>query len=85
MRQLSTHNKAAAGGEPPAITPESDLAMRLAGMRVDLERVLSDMEALRTTTVDSANRKAVGLMLQLQLAARYLEDAIASLFPTDEP
>ena len=85
MRHLSTHIKAAAAGERPAITPTSDLALRLAGMRVDLERVLSDMEALRVSTVDSANRKAVGLMLQLQLAARHLEDAIDSLLPADEP
>lgn len=85
MRQLSTHNKAEASGEQPAITPTSDLALRLAGIRVDLERVLSDMEALRVSTVDSANRKAVGLMLQLQLAARHLEDAIDRLLPLDEP
>jgi hypothetical protein len=43
------------------------------------------MEALRAPTVDSANRKAVGLMLQLGLAARHLEDAIDSLLPQDEP
>jgi hypothetical protein len=43
------------------------------------------MEALRASTVDSANRKAVGLMLQLRLAARHLEDAIDSLLPQDEP
>jgi len=54
-------------------------------MRVDLERVLSDMEAVRVSTGDSANRKAVGLMLQLRLAARHLEDAIDSLLPQDEP
>jgi len=85
MRQLSTPNKPATAGERPAIAPTSDLALRLAGMRVDLERVLSDMEALRVSTVDSANRKAVGLMLQLRLAARHLEDAIDSLLPQDEP
>lgn len=85
LRQLSTPNKPATAGERPAIAPTSDLALRLAGMRVDLERVLSDMEALRASTVDSANRKAVGLMLQLRLAARHLEDAIDSLLPQDEP
>jgi hypothetical protein len=84
MRRLSTPNRPATAGERPAITPTSDLALRLAGMRVDLERVLSDMEALRVSTVDSANRKAVGLMLQLRLAARHLEDAIDSLLPQDE-
>jgi hypothetical protein len=76
---------AAAAVAQPALTPASDLALKLAGMRVDLERVLSDMEALRASTVDSANRKAVGLMLQLGLAARHLEDAIDSLLPQDEP
>jgi hypothetical protein len=84
MRQLSAHNKAAAVKERPAVTPTSDLALRLAGMRVDLERVLSDMEALRASTVDAANRRAVGLMLQLQLSARHIEDAIDSLLPPDE-
>jgi hypothetical protein len=83
MRQVSTHIKAAAAAERPAISPTSDLALRLAGMRVDLERVLSDMEALRVSAVDSANRQAVGLMLQLRLAARHLEDAIDSLLPQD--
>ena len=73
------------GHARPAITPTSDLALRLAGLRVGLERVLSDMEALRASTVDTANRKAVGLMLQLRLAARHLEDAIDSLLPPDEP
>ena len=85
MRQLSTHNKAAAAGERPAVKPTSDLALRLAGMRVQLERVLSDMEAVRAPDVDTADRKAVGLILQLRLAARHLEDAIDSLLPHDEP
>ena len=85
MRQLSTPNKPAPAGEQSALMPASDLSLKLAGMRVDLERVLSDMEALRASTVDSANRKAVGLMLQLRLAARHLEDAIDSLLPQDKP
>jgi hypothetical protein len=85
MRQLSTPNKPAPAGEQSALMPASDLALRLAGMRVDLERVLSDMETLRASTVDSANRKAVGLMLQLRLAARHLEDAIDNLLPQDDP
>jgi hypothetical protein len=35
--------------------------------------------------LESSNRKAVGLMLQLRLAARHLEDAIDNLLPQDEP
>jgi hypothetical protein len=51
MRQLSTHTKAAAAGQRRALTPASDLALRLAGMRVELERVLSDMETQRGLAV----------------------------------
>lgn len=82
MPQFSACIKA---GERPAITPTSDLALRLAGMRVELERVLSDMETHRGLAVDHADRKAVGLMLQLRLSAQHLEDAIDSLLPIDKP
>ncbi len=71
--------------ERPPIKLTSDLALRVAGMRADLERVLSDMETLRESNVDSANRKAGGLTQKLRESARHLEDAIDSLLPSDEP
>lgn len=65
--------------------PASDLALRLAAMRVELERVLADMENQRGLAVDSADQKALGLIQKLRESARHLEDAIDSLLPPDEP
>jgi hypothetical protein len=84
MRQLSTPNRPATAAKRPSITPTSNLALKLAGMRADLELVLLEMESLRASTVDSANRKAAGLIQKLRESARHLEDAIDSLLPSDE-
>lgn len=54
-------------------------------MRVELERVLSDMESICAPAVDAVDRTSLRLIKKLRESVRHLEDAIDSLLPPDDP
>lgn len=68
----------------PTPVPTSDLALRLAGMRVELERVLAEMERLCVPAADRSDQASMRLLQKLRESARHLDDAIDSLLPPDE-
>lgn len=74
-----------AAQQTPIPAPASDLSLRLAGLRVELERLLSDMESICAPAAGAADRASLRLIQKLRESARHLEDAIDSLLPPDDP
>lgn len=53
-------------------------------MRVELERVLAEMERLCVPAADRSDQASMRLLQKLRESARHLDDAIDSLLPPDE-
>jgi hypothetical protein len=81
MRRLSDEIKTAPTWVPPRRALVSEQTLRLAGLRVELERVLTELERLTAGAIDPSDLQAGEQRRQIRDAARYLEDAIDRLMP----
>jgi hypothetical protein len=84
MRRLSEDIRTAPTWVPPPRDLASDLALRVAGLRVELERVLTELERLTAAAVDPADVQGTDQRRQIRDAVRYLEDAIDRLVPLED-
>ena len=84
MRRLSEDIRTAPTWAPPPRSPASDLALRVAGLRVELERVLMELERLSAGAVDPADVQGGEQRRQMRDAARHLDDAIDRLVPLED-
>jgi hypothetical protein len=89
MRRLSDYIKSASTWEeqrPERLAAGEQLFLQLAGLRVELERVLTEFDRLDVGDIDPGDLQAVTLRSQLRDAARSVEEAIIHLTPSeDEP
>jgi hypothetical protein len=89
MRRLSEYIRSASTWEtqrPERLAAGEQLFLQLAGLRVELERVLAEFDRLDVGDIDPGDLQAVRLRSQLRDAARGVEEAIIHLTPSeDEP
>jgi hypothetical protein len=84
MRRLSEDIRTAPTWVAPRRRVASELSLRVASLRVELERVLTELESLAAGTVDASELQAAEQRRQLRDAVRYLEDAIDRLVPLED-
>jgi hypothetical protein len=84
MRRLSEDIRTASTWVAPRRNVASELSLRVASLRVELERVLTELERLASGSVDPSDLQAADQRRQLRDAARYLEDAIDRLVPLED-
>jgi len=89
MRRLSDYIRSASTWEsqrPERLAAGEQLFLQLAGLRVELERVLAEFDRLDVGDINPGDLQAVRLRSQLRDAARSVEEAIIHLTPAeDEP
>ena len=89
MRRLSDYIRSASTWEsqrPERLAAGEQLFLQLAGLRVELERVLAEFDRLDVGDINPGDLQAVTLRSQLRDAARSVEEAIIHLTPAeDEP
>jgi hypothetical protein len=67
------------------LRPESsELSLQIAGLRVELERVLAELGNLRRRSLDPGDVHAARMRVQVRDAARSLEEAVAHLMPLED-
>ena len=69
---------------PPEPHSASELSLQIAGLRVELERLLAELENLRRRSLDPGDLHAVRMRVQVRDASRSLEEAIAHLMPLED-
>lgn len=62
----------------------SSLSLQIAGLRVELERLLTELGNLRRRSVNPGDLQAVRLRVQIRDASQSLEEAVARLMPLDD-
>ena len=62
----------------------SELPLQIAGLRVELERLLAELDNLRRRRLDPGDLHAVRLRGQIRDASRSLEEAVAHLMPLED-
>ncbi len=62
----------------------SELSLQIAGLHVELERLLAELEELRRPGLDPGDLHAVGMRVQIHDASRSLEEAVAHLMPLED-
>jgi len=62
----------------------SELSLHIAGLRVELERLLAQLENLRPRSLDPGDLHAVRMRVQVRDASRCLEEAVAHLMPLED-
>jgi hypothetical protein len=62
----------------------SELSLQIAGLRVELERVLAQLGNLRRRSLDPGDVHAARMRLQVREASRSLEEAVAHLMPLED-
>jgi hypothetical protein len=70
---------------PPEPHSTSELSLQIAGLRVELERLLAELENLRRRSLNPGDLHAVRIRVQVRDASRSLEEAIAHLMPLEDP
>ena len=69
---------------PPEPQSVIDLSLQIAGLRVELERLLAALENLRRRSLDPGDLHAVRMRVQVRDASRSLEKAVAHLMPLED-
>ena len=62
----------------------TELSLQIAGLRVELERLLAELENLRRRSLDPGDLQTVRLRVQVRDASRSLEEAVAHLMPLED-
>lgn len=61
-----------------------DLSLQIASLRVELERLLAELDNLRRRRLDPGDLHAVRMRVQVHDASRSLEEAVAHLMPLED-
>jgi hypothetical protein len=69
---------------PPESHSAIELSLQIAGLRVELERLLAELENLRRRSLDPGDLHAVRMRVQVRDASRSLEEAVAHLMPLED-
>jgi hypothetical protein len=69
---------------PPESYSAGELSLQIAGLRVELERQLAELENLRRRSLDPGDLHAVRMRVQVRDASRSLEEAVAYLMPLED-
>jgi hypothetical protein len=69
---------------PPEPQSVIELSLQIAGLRVELERLLATLENLRRRSLDPGDLHAVRMRVQVRDASRSLEEAVAHLMPPED-
>jgi len=66
------------------LSSASDLSLQVASLRVELERLVAELETLRRRKLDPGDLHAARLRVQVRDASRCLEQAVDHLMPLED-
>ena len=69
---------------PPESHSASELSLQIAGLRVELARLLAELENLGRRSLNPSDLYAVRMRVQIRDASRTLEEAVAHLMPLED-
>jgi len=69
---------------PPESHSASELSLQIAGLRVELARLLAELENLGRRSLNPGDLYAVRMRVQIRDASRTLAEAVAHLMPLED-